>query len=82
MGLLGLVGMPHKAQSFMAFAATNEDTQTFDFQDTLTFQAMTQHDPDQPSYVDTLAGPYSEGFFEDMQNDIEQLKSKKFWTLI
>ena len=30
-GLLGLVRMPDKAQSFMAFAAADEDTQTFDF---------------------------------------------------
>ena len=41
MGLLGLVRMSDKVQSFMAFAATNEHTQTFDFRDPLAFQPMT-----------------------------------------
>ena len=56
-GLLRLVGMSHKVQSFMSFVATNEDTQTIDFQDPLAFQAITQNNPDLPSYVDTLTGP-------------------------
>ena len=63
MGLLGLVGMHRKVQSFMAFTASNEDTQTFDFQDPSAYQAMTRNDPDPPSYVDALD---QEGFFEAM----------------
>ena len=65
-GLLGLVGMTHKVQSFMAFAAADEDTQLFDFWDPLASKTMTQNDPDLPSYVDALTGPDQEGFFEAM----------------
>ena len=66
----------------MSFAATDEDTQTFDFQDPLVFQAMTQNNPDLTSYVDTLTGPDQEGFFEAVQNEIKQLENKSTWTLI
>ena len=70
--------MPHKVQSFMAFAATDEDTQKFDFWDPLSFEAMTQNDPDLPSYMDALTGPDQQGFFKAMQNKIKQLKSKTY----
>ena len=74
--------MPHKVQSFMALAATNEDTKIFDFQDSLAFEAITQNNPDIPSYMDALTGPHQEGFFKAMQNKIKQLEIKNTWTLI
>ena len=40
-GLLGLVRMHHKVQSFMVYAVAIEDTQMFDFHDPMAYQAMT-----------------------------------------
>ena len=75
-GLLGLVGMHHKAQYVMAFAATDEETPILYFWDPLAFQAMTKNYPELTSYVDELSGQEWEGFFEAMWNKIEQLESK------
>ena len=54
------------AQAHSAFVAGDSSTETYDYRDPLVYQASTRRDPDLPGYVEALAGPDREGFYEGM----------------
>ena len=77
------VNCAQKNQQYHAFLATNQEMDTFDFYDPISYQAtMKKKDPDLPMYYEALTGPDCEAFYEAMAKEICELVAKNTWTLV
>ena len=50
------VSIADHAQAYLAFISGDDNTETFDFQDPLVFQASIKKDPNLPGYMEAMTG--------------------------